>query len=157
VSSADPSERPGSFLQEELAAERFETRRLLIRWCVGFALLFAGVFFAFWWSGKAVRFSASRVMAQSTPTYHVWGVVRDAQTGEPLPWALVEDNPAGNPPYFRAEAGADGTYSLLTLAEPHQLRITASGHRPAMIGVGKPWFSWWPDGEEKREIRLVPE
>ena len=153
----DPSDRPRSFLDEELAQERFEARGLLIRWIVGFCLLFAVVFLAFWWSGSAVRFGSARVTASNAPTYRIWGTVRDARSGEPIPWAVIEDDPAGNPPFFKADADQNGVYSLLTLAEPHRLRISAAGHRTADLRVGRAWFVWWPSGEERHEIRLDPD
>jgi hypothetical protein len=91
------------------------------------------------------------------PTYRIWGSVRDAKSGEPIPWVAVEDDPAGDPPYFRTEADQDGAYSLLTLAEPHNVRISANGYRVSTLHIGKPWFIWWPRGEERHEIRLNPE
>jgi hypothetical protein len=153
----DPTERPANFLQEEIAEERLETRRLMLRWTIGFLLLFGGVFLAFWWSGSAVRFGAARVTATNAPTYRVWGTVRDAKSGEPIPWAVVEDDPDGSPPMFRADADIQGAYSLLTLAEPHRVRISAVGHRSAVLGIGKAWFLWWPSGDEKQDVRLDPE
>lgn len=146
-----------SFLQEEIEDERVESRRLLIRWIAAFVLVFGFVFLAFWWSGSAVRFGAARVTAASAPTYRVWGTVRDANTGQPIPWATIEDDPAGNPPLFRADADASGSYSLQTLAEPHEVRISAVGYRPALERVGKPWFVWWPRGAESHDVRLKPE
>jgi hypothetical protein len=157
VHSEDPIERPANFLEEQIAEERLEARRLLLRWTIGFGLLFGGVFLAFWWSGSALRFGAGRVTASNAPTYRIWGAVRDAKTGEPIPWAVVEDDPAGNPPFYRADADAEGVYSLLTLAEPHRLRISAVEHRPAVVRVGRAWFLWWPRGEERHDVRLEPE
>ena len=154
--SEDP-DRPHSFLHEEIEEERFEARRLLIRSAVGFVLLFGAVFLAFWWSGSAIRFGAARLTASNTPTYRVWGSVRDASSGDPIPWVAVEDDPAGDPPYFRTDADQDGAYSLLTLAEPHNVRISANGYRSVTLRIGKPWFVWWPRGEERHEIRLGPE
>jgi hypothetical protein len=146
-----------SFLQEEIEDERVESRRLLIRWVVAFVLLFGLVFLAFWWSGSAIRFGAQRVTPANTPTYRVWGTVRDANSGQPIPWAAIEDDPSGNPPFFRTDADAGGAFSVQTLAEPHQVRISASGYRPRVERVGRPWFLWWPRGAEKHEVRLVPE
>ena len=34
--------------------------RTALRLTAAFALLFGGVFFAFWWSGSAIRFGAAR-------------------------------------------------------------------------------------------------
>ena len=151
------SDSQQSFLQEEIESERVESRRLLIRWCVAFALLFGLVFLAFWWSGSAIRFGAARVTATTAPTFRVWGTVRDAQSGKPIPWAAIEDDPAGNPPFYRADADAAGSYSLLTLAEPHQVRISAVGYRTSVERIGRPWFVWWPRGSERHDVRLTPE
>ena len=137
--------------------ERVEARRLLFRWMIAFALLFLAVFGALWWSGAAVRFGADRVADRSVPTYRVWGVIRDAASGRPVPWARVEDDPAGTPPFFRTDADQNGAYSLLTLAEPHRLRVSVPGYRSATVNVGKRWFMWWPKGDEQYSIRLVAE
>jgi hypothetical protein len=147
----------GDFLDEEIQAERSEARRLMIRITVGFAALFAFVFFAFWWSGSAIRFGAARLTAGNAPTYRVSGTVRDAKSGSPIPWAVVEDDPSGDPPYFRADADAAGVYELLTLAAPHKVRVSAVGYHPEVLGIGRPWFIWWPRGSEKHDIRLSPE
>ena len=128
-----------------------------MRWAIGFALLFGVVFLAFWWSGSAVRFGAARVTATNAPSYRVFGAVRDARSGDPIAWAVIEDDPAGAPPLFRTEADQNGSYSLLTIAEPHRLRISAPGHRTQEVRVGKPWFVWWPRGEERRDLRMDPE
>ncbi len=145
------------FLSEQSAAERVEARGQLLRLAAAFALLFAAVFFAFWWSGSAVRFGASRVAGALTPTWQVSGAVRNALTGEPVPWAHVEDDPAGQPPYYQADADQYGAYTLLTLAASHRLRVTAMGYQPASVTVGRQWFVWMPKGAERRDIELTPE
>lgn len=152
-----PQDRQRSFLDEEIAAERFEVRRHLLRLAAAFALLFGAVFLAFWWSGSAVRFSAERVTAGNAPTYRIWGVVRDVKTGQPVPWAAVEDDPSGDPPLFRSSADQLGAYSLLTLAEPHLVRFSAVGYRPLSRRVGRQWFVWWPKGQERDDIQLIPD
>jgi hypothetical protein len=129
----------------------------MIRMSVGFAALFGFVFLAFWWSGSAIRFGAARVTASNPPTYRVWGVVRDAQYGRAIPWAVVEDDSAGDPPLFRCDADAAGVYELLTLAAPHQVRISAVGYHPLSLRVGRPWFVWWPRGDEHHDVLLAPE
>ena len=116
-----------SFLDEETSEERSDLRRLLTRLAVTFALLFAAVFLAFWWSGSAVRFGAARVADRAVPTWRVWGVVTDGKGLQPVPWAHIEDDPASHPPYFMTDADQNGLFSLLTLAEPHRIRVTAPG------------------------------
>jgi hypothetical protein len=130
--------------------------RPALRLTVVFALLFGGVLFAFWWAGSAVRFSAARAGDRSVPTWRVSGKVRDAVTHQPIPWALVEDDPAGQPPLFRAEADYTGIFELLTLAEPHRVRVSASGYRPLLLEIGRAWFVWMPGGSENKIIDLVP-
>jgi hypothetical protein len=149
--------RPLSFQDEESAAVRRELRGHLLQWTLAFALLFAGVFFCFWWSGSAIRFSASRVAERSLPTWKVTGTVRDAATHQAVPWAAVEDDPAGQPPFYRADADQNGAFELLTLAEPHRLRVTANGYRQQTVQVGRQWFYWWPRGAEVKNINLAPE
>ena len=157
VLSEEESDPQRSFLQEEIDDERSESRLLLIRWVAAFVLLFSFVFLAFWWSGSAIRFGAARVTASNAATYRVWGTVRDAHTGKPVPWAAVEDDPGGDAPLFRADADAEGAYSLLTLAEAHRIRISAVGYRAVEVRIGKPWFVWWPRGSEQHDVRLSPE
>jgi hypothetical protein len=138
-----------------------EWRELLVRYVfrltAAFLLLFGAVSFAFWWSGSAVRFGASRAAGQASPTWRVEGVVRDAITYEPIPWARVEDDPGGRPPLFQTDADQRGSFALLTLPEPHRVQISAPNYRTARIQIGRAWYLWAPKGEEKREFRLVSE
>jgi len=157
VQPEDPLDPPQTFLDEQIHDDRFEARRLFVRMTFGFAALFALVFLAFWWSGSAIRFGAARVTESNAPTYRIWGTIRDSRSGHPIPWAAVEDESSGNPPFFRADADVEGVYSLLTLAEPHQVRISAVGYRSALVRIGKAWFVWWPRGEERHDIGLAPE
>jgi hypothetical protein len=128
----------------------------MLRLAVVFTLLFAGVFFAFWWAGSAVRFSAERAADRATPTWRVSGTVRDAVTHQPVSWALVEDDPSGQPPFFRADADYAGVFELVTLAEPHRIRVSAPGYHPLNVSVGRAWFVWLPRGNEKKNIDLLP-
>ena len=130
--------------------------RSALRLAIVFALLFGGVFFAFWWAGSAVRFSAARAADRSLPTWRVSGTVRDALTHQPIPWALVEDDPAGSPPFFRTDAGYGGDFLLITLAEAHRIRVSAPGYHPVSVEIGRAWFLWMPRGNEKKNIDLLP-
>src|ERR1035437_6183259 len=69
--------------------------RPALRLAIVFALLFGCVFFAFWWAGSAVRFSAERVADRTAPAWRVSGTVRDAVTHQPIPPAAGEGDPAG--------------------------------------------------------------
>ena len=153
----EESDRPVSFLEEETANERSEARRQLLRWSLSFTLLFCGVFLAFWWSGSAVRFGAARVADRSVATYRISGIIRNAITRDPVAWASIDDDPSGRPPFYHADADQDGAYQILTLAEPHQLRIRAAGFKPLVVSVGRQWFLWWPRGAEQRDLDLFPE
>ena len=130
--------------------------RTAVRMTAAFALLFGGVFFAFWWSGSAIRFGAARAADRATPTWRVTGIVRNSLTGEPVPWALVEDDPGGRPPFFRCDADQAGAYELLTFAEPHRLRVSSPGYQPSTVEVGRAWFLWMPSGGEKKGMELTP-
>jgi hypothetical protein len=130
--------------------------RSALRLAIVFGLLFGCVFFAFWWAGSAVRFSAARAGDRTVPTWRVSGTVRDAVTHQPVPWALVEDDPAGQPPFFRAEAGYSGVFELVTLAEPHRIRVSAPGYRALWLDIGRAWFVWMPRGNERKNIDLLP-
>jgi hypothetical protein len=130
--------------------------RPALRSALVFAMLFGCVFFAFWWAGSAVRFSAERVTDRTAPAWRVSGTVRDAVTHQPIPWALVEDDPAGQPPFFHADADDRGVFDLLTLAEPHRIRVSAPGYRTLSLDIGRAWFVWMPRGNEKKNIDLPP-
>jgi hypothetical protein len=103
-----------------------------------------------------VRFSAARAGDRSLPTWRVSGTVRDALTHQPIPWALVEDDPAGSPPFFRTDAGYAGDFLLITLAEAHRIRVSAPGYHPVSVDIGRAWFLWMPRGNEKKNIDLLP-
>ena len=150
--SREESESRGAWLRPALPS----TLPSALRLAIVFALLFGCVFFAFWWAGSAVRFSAERVAARSSPTWRVSGTVRDAVTRQPIPWAAVEDDPAGQPPFFHADADYHGVFELLTLAEPHRIRVSAPGYRPLSLDIGRAWFVWMPRGSEKKYIDLLP-
>jgi hypothetical protein len=147
--------RPEADSEEETESRQMWMRSAL-RLAIVFALLFAGVFFAFWWAGSAVRFSAERAGDRTVPTWRVSGTVRDAVTHQPISWALVEDDPSGPPPFFHADADYGGVFQLVTLAEPHRIRVSAPGYRPLTVDVGRAWFLWMPRGNEKKNIDLQP-
>jgi hypothetical protein len=142
---------------EETSEERKQLPAQLLRLGFAFLLLFAGVFFAFWWSGRAVEFGAARVADKSVPTYRVWGVVRDAATHEPIPWVSIEDDPGGLPPFYRTNADMHGAYELLTLAVHHRVRVSANGYKTATNDIGRQWFIWMPRGEEHLDLELTRE
>jgi fatty acid desaturase len=148
------------FRPEDESEEAADLRRLFahtaLRFTAAFALLFGLVFFAFWWSGSAIRFGAARAADRAAPTWRISGTVRNALTGQPIPWATVEDDPAGRPPFFRADADYTGAYELLTLAEPHKVGVSAPGYVRTRIEVGRAWFLWMPSGTEKKDVELSP-
>lgn len=130
--------------------------RTALRLTASFAILFGGVFFAFWWSGSAIRFGAARAADQASPAWRVSGIVRNAVDGQPVPWALVEDDPAGRPPFFRADADYRGAFELITFAEQHHIRVSSPGYRPAVLEVGRAWFLWLPKGGQTVNIDILP-
>jgi hypothetical protein len=134
-----------------------EARRHLIVYILCFGALFAAVASVFWWSRTAVDFGAARVTGTNTATYRVFGVVRDAGSGRPVPWAKIQDDPEGMPPLFDADGGADGTYALATVPLEHQVVVSARGYRPRAFQIGRPWFQWWPKGEQRLDVELTPE
>jgi hypothetical protein len=142
------------------ASEDPELREIYVRTglrvAAGFALIFGLVYFAFWWSGSAVGFGANRASGKVEPTWRVFGTVRNAVTREPIPWALVEDDPGGRPPLYHIDANYSGSYELITLAEPHRLRVSAPGYQSGSVQVGRAWFLWIPKGSESRDVLLVP-
>jgi hypothetical protein len=149
--------RPSTFEEEQSRDLRREYARFILKAAVAFAIAFAFICAAVWWSSRAVRFAGLRAADRGTPTWTVAGVVRDAATRAPVAWAAVADDPAGQPPFFHSDAGIDGAFELLTLAEPHRLRVTAPGYRPALVKVGRPWFAWRPSGSERVSVELVRE
>jgi hypothetical protein len=159
VAKKDPDWEEGrsGFLAEEEAAARRLIPGQIVRLSLAFGLLFAAVFFAFWWSGRAIQFGAARVGERPVATWKVIGMVRNQATGEPVPWALVRDAPQGRPPFYQVNADPEGRFELLTLAEPHRVLVEANGYRTGSVSVGRQWFFWWPNGEEQVDIRLIPE
>lgn len=137
--------------------DREDLRKQVLRWSLIFAALLAAVFFALWWSASAVHFGATRV-DQSTPfTWRVTGVVRDAETGRPVPWASLRDDPSGRPPHAAATASYEGVFDLHTIAEPHSVVVSAFGYQPRQVSVGRAWYVWMPKGSERLTIELQRE
>jgi hypothetical protein len=157
-SGSDPDDlRPSSFEEEEAANFRRHLLRQALRWALLFGALFAMVFFAFWWSGAAIRFGASRVADRPEATWRIVGTVRGAATHDPVPWASIDDDPSGQPPFFHADADQSGVFEFLTLPEPHRVRVSAPGYRTTVVDVGRVWFLWLPHGRERRDVLLYPE
>ena len=154
-SSESDDLRPVSFDEEESADLRRQYLRQAIRLALVFVVLFAAVMLAFRWSGAAVSFGASRAADRAIPTWHVKGRITDAATGRPVSWAKVEDDFSGRPPFYRTEADHSGTFDLMTLAEPHSVRITAPGYAAETIRIGRVWFLWIPRGDESHDILLT--
>jgi hypothetical protein len=145
------------FWRDEDSEDRLDIRKVMLRWGVVFALLLGGMFFALWWAKSAIEFSASRVDLTTPATYRVSGVVRNAATGQPIPFAEVEDDRAGRPPLFHTTADLYGEYTLLTIAEPHTIHITALGYQAVEQQVGRMWYRWFPRGTERLNVGLRPE
>jgi hypothetical protein len=148
---------PATFDEEESADLRRQYVRHALRLAIAFAILFTAVYLAFRWSGSAVRFGASRVADRGVATWHVIGTVRNAATRQPIPWVSIDDDPSGQPPFFHADADQSGAFELVTLAEPHRIRISAPGYRPLTVSVGRVWFLWLPRGKERHDTELVSE
>ena len=142
------------------ASEDPELREVFVRAgmrvAVVFALIFGLVYFAFWWSGAAVGFGADRASGRAKPTWEVSGTVRNASSREPVPWAVVEDDPNGRPPYFHTDASYSGEFQLHTLPESHRVTISAPGYHSVSIQVGRTWFLWLPNGRERMDVYLQP-
>src|SRR5260370_20119080 len=93
------------FRQDDEAEGAAELRdswvRPALRLAIIFAMLFGGVFFAFWWAGSAVRFSAARAADRTAPTWRGSGTGPGAVAHPPSFLALVEAEPGRAPPLFR--------------------------------------------------------
>lgn len=146
-----------TFEEEESADLRRHFLRQAIRLTLAFGFLFAVVWFAFWWSGSAVRFGASRVADRAAPTWRVTGIVRDGISHQPVPWASIADDPGGQPPFYHTDADQSGVFELKTLPEPHHIRVTAPGYKSVIVRIGRAWFLWFPRGMEKLDVTMVPD
>jgi hypothetical protein len=149
--------RPVTFPEEVSRDLWGQYRKLALRYLLAFAILFGFACVAVRWSGSVVRFAAARTGGRAVPAWTVFGVVRNSLTHAPVPWAVVADDPAGPFPHLRADADLHGAFELLTFSEPHRLRITAPGYRPATIPIGRAWFLWRLRGREQRDLELSPE
>jgi hypothetical protein len=143
-----------NFLDEERQEDRLSMHRTMARWILAFIAIFCFAAMAFWWSGSAVRYSAARVQNRSNPTYQVTGVVTDARTHQPIPWAEISTDFQFGGAFFSTTTDQNGQYSLNTLAEPHGLIVKANGYVSTRLQVGKQWFSWTPKGSERRDAEL---
>ena len=143
--------------QWEPAKEGRDIARQILRVAAVFAALVAALVFALWWAGSAVRFAAARVKSETRPTYRVFGVVRDRQTCNAIPWAVVEDESAGRAGLHRTHCDARGAYQLLTLAEPLTIWVSALGYQRRAVRIGRPWYAWLPWGSERVDVDLERE
>ncbi len=145
-----------NFLDEERHEDRLVLHRMVMRWILAFGVIFAFAAMAFWWSGSAVNYSAARVQNRTKPTYQINGIVTDAQTHRPVPWAEISTDFQFGGAFFSTNTDQNGQYALTTLAEPHDLVVKANGYQSGRIHVGKQWFSWTPHGSEKRRRTHSP-
>ena len=145
------------FWEEEEFNEKREMGRFITKWGLVFAGIIAFVAFVLWWAGSALSYSASRVGEAGKPEYKVKGIVTDARSGAPVPWAKVHDDPEKRPPRFETTADFYGKFELMTLPEQHDIIIAAYGHKPKRVAIGKTWYLWMPSGEEELVIVLDPE
>lgn len=151
-------ERSSEFWEEERLEDHQDMRRLAARWGLVFAMGLSFFAFVLWRSGSAVEYGAARAGGEATAArYRVFGVVRSAITGSPVPWPHVRDDANGRPPLFEATGTHAGTFEMMTLAEPHFIVIAAHGFRATTVKIGKPWYLWMPTGEERVEVTLNPE
>jgi hypothetical protein len=147
--------RASEFWQEEERAARREMGRQLVRWLAVFAVLFAFGCFVMWWAGQTVQYSSARTTsADAKAAWRVYGIVRDEETGEPVPFAKVADGPGGHPPRYEATADHLGHFELYTLPERHQVTAGALGYHPRTAKVGRDWYSWMPSGTERVDFLL---
>jgi hypothetical protein len=149
--------RPVEFWQEEEKAARSELRRQVVRWLVMFVVVAAGIMFTVWWASSTVRFSAERAEGRGEAAWRLFGVVTDAETGAPVPFARIGDDPAGQPPLFHSMADHMGHYELRTVAGKHYVLVTALGYRPVRMEVGRAWYAWMPSGEDRLDVRMTRE
>src|SRR5215468_1798545 len=92
-------ERSTEFWQEESEDTRRDLRRLAIRCAVIFGAMIAGLAFMIWRSHAAVELAASRIEGRAVARYRLFGVVRHAQTGQPIPWPVLTDEVDSNTSY----------------------------------------------------------
>lgn len=142
--------------EEDRVEDLRDQRRQYIRWGLSFAVLFAFVFIAFWWSGSAIKYGATRMRGGGAPSYQITGVVRDSVTHGPIPWAQIATDFSVSGKFFETTADADGAFTLMTMPEPQKLVVSASGYQQASVPVGRQWFSWLPSGKEEKNIELHP-
>ncbi len=144
-------------LDEQRSEEWAQNRRRLLYCLLAFTAVFLFISLVYWWAGKALYFSSTRVRRENVAEFKVWGVVRDAKTAKPVPWAVVEDDPLGAPPFYRTDADQNGAYTLMTLAPTHRLRVSARGYRSKRVIAGRVFLQWRVGGEQNLDVALDPE
>lgn len=145
------------FWQENSEEDRKFYLKQVLKWSLLFLALCVGIFFAFWWSSSAIHFGASRVNESTAASYVVHGIVVDGRSGAAIPWANIEDDPNGRPPFFQALGDIRGEFEMTTIPEPHYVYFSALGYKPRRIKVGKSWYLWMPSGKEDLRVALDPE
>jgi hypothetical protein len=67
--------------------------------------------------------------ASSEPGLTVRGIVKDAETGQPIAGATVSDDGYGPKPYKSATTDATGMYQFVTWSEEHNVIAQAPGYK----------------------------
>ena len=149
-------ERPREFFEEQIAQERRDRHRFLVR----AGLLFFGiVFFAtfvLWSSGLAVKRGAASLMGPAKPTFRVFGEARDSKSGKPVRWVTVFDYQYSYRTPGEKQGDFTGHYDFLTIPEHHNLIFACEGYYPRTITVGQPAHLWVTEGQLRMDIQLEP-
>lgn len=147
--------RAKEFWEEEERAAHREAWRQLLRWLAVFVVLFAFGSFVLWWAGQTVLYGTARATeAETKASWRIYGIVRDEETKQPVPFARIADGPKAKAPHFASVADHLGHFELHTLPERHEVTASALGYRTKTVTVGREWYSWMPSGDERVDFML---
>ena len=102
---------------------------------------------------SAVRYAGAAASNNNAAQYQVSGVIRDYETGSPVPWAEVAAANTSSTTFFHATADVNRAFTLLTLPERHSLTVHADGYPDQTTPIGPPWFTIFRRKTETIEIK----
>lgn len=124
-------------------------------WTGIFIALALFIWFVTRWSTSTIHYAASTTNNTQKPQYNISGLVVDAATNQPVPWATLIAHGITGSEFIHASSDYSGTFALITYPERQKLVVTADGYKAQELQIGPSWYMWNPKGKEQVTVNLI--